>query len=91
MEKHLDPARSVIAKLGGPEVVRTITGKSLTRIYRWMYPASRGGTDGIIPHLEARKMLEHAKANDIALTPLDFFPPIMGDRAETAEKAEAAA
>lgn len=74
MERHLDPARSVIAKLGGPDAVRAITGKSLSRIYRWMYPADRGGTDGVIPHVDARKMLDHAKANGIDLSPADFFP-----------------
>ncbi|WP_210162767.1 hypothetical protein [Kaistia adipata] len=80
MEKHLDPARSVIAKLGGPEVVRGITGKSLTRIYRWMYPASRGGTEGVIPHLDARKLLQFAQANGIELEPRDFFPVLTAKR-----------
>ncbi|GGE18393.1 hypothetical protein GCM10011390_41980 [Aureimonas endophytica] len=71
---HLDPARTVIAKVGGVNAVAMITGKSLTRVYRWMYSQSRGGTGGFIPQKDAAKLLAHAKANRIKLSPADFFP-----------------
>lgn len=70
---HMNPARAVIAKLGGPEVVAKLTGRDVSRVYRWMYPRERGGTDGVIPHQEAQKLLEHARANGVDLRPEDFF------------------
>ena len=84
---HLEPARSVIAKMGGIEVVAGVTGKSLSRVYRWMYPRQRGGTDGIIPHGDAKRLLEHAKTAGIDLSPADFF----GADGEPAPADEAAA
>jgi len=70
---HLDPAKTVIAKVGGPEVVAEVTGRDLSRVYRWMYPKERGGSGGIIPHREAEKILAHAMRNGIDVTPSDFF------------------
>lgn len=46
--EHLEPARTVIAKIGVDKVAE-ITGKHVSRVYRWMYPKSRGGTGGLIP------------------------------------------
>lgn len=73
-EHHLDPAKSVIAKLGGVEVVCGITGKHVSRVYRWMHPKEKGGTGGFIPTTEAPKLLEYAKANRIKISADDFFP-----------------
>jgi len=74
--KHLEPAKSVIAKLGGVEVVSTVTGKHVSRVYRWMYPRERGGTGGTIPHAVARKLLDHAAKTDIPLSAAEFFQPL---------------
>ncbi len=70
---HLEPARTIIGKLGGPEKVARITGRHVSRVYRWMYPTDRGGTGGIIPHGEARKMLAFAEDEGLPLAPSDFF------------------
>jgi hypothetical protein len=70
---HLDPARTIIGTLGGPEKVAQITGRHVSRVYRWMYPIERGGTGGVIPHGEARKMLAHAVAEGLPIAPSDFF------------------
>lgn len=70
---HMEPAKTVIAKLGGPDIVARLTGRDVSRVYRWMYPRDRGGTDGIIPHAEARKLLDHSRVNGIDLGPADFF------------------
>lgn len=70
---HLEPARSIIAKFGGPDAVARITKRDVSRVYRWMYPRDRGGTDGSIPHAEARKLLDHAVENGIALEASEFF------------------
>lgn len=71
-EKHLDPAKSVIAKIG-IEKVSELTGKHVSRVYRWMYPKERGGTGGYIPNSDIPLLLAYAKANDIDVSPADFF------------------
>jgi hypothetical protein len=71
--KHLNPAKSIIERLGGVGVVSKITGKHLTRVYRWMYPVSRGGTGGLIPQTEFHKLLDNAKRRNIRLRPGDFM------------------
>lgn len=74
MKKHqLNPAFSVIKKIGGVALVSTITGRDVSRVYRWTYPKELGGTGGFIPHEEALKLLDHAKVNGLSLTPSDFF------------------
>jgi hypothetical protein len=72
-EKQLEPARTVLSKIGGVEVASKVTGKHVSRIYRWTYPRDKGGTGGVVPHDDATKLLEHAKANQIDLTAEDFF------------------
>lgn len=72
---HLEPARSIIAKLGGPDAVARITKRDVSRVYRWMYPRDRGGTDGSIPQGEARKLLAHAAEAGVALDASEFFAP----------------
>lgn len=74
-ETHLNPAKSVIAKIG-LEKVREITGKDVSRVYRWMYPKERGGTGGRVPQDDAEKLLAYAKKNAIELTPADFFADV---------------
>ena len=70
---HLEPARTVIEKSGGVDAVSKITGRSVSRVYRWMYSRERGGTGGAVPHGEARTLLDHAVATGGALTAADFF------------------
>lgn len=70
---HLEPARSVIAKIGGVEAVSAITGKHVSRVYRWMHPKEAGGTGGHIPLNHVPRLLSYAEANGIALTANDFF------------------
>jgi hypothetical protein len=53
--------------------VTKITGKHLTRVYRWMYSRQRGGTGGLIPQSEFHKLLDYAKRRKIRLRPGDFM------------------
>ncbi|NTD84269.1 hypothetical protein [Agrobacterium tumefaciens] len=71
-DNHLEPAKSVIAKIG-IERVSAVTGKHISRVYRWMYPKARGGTGGIIPQADAFVLLAHARSEGIELSPADFF------------------
>lgn len=73
---HLEPARSVIAKIG-IEKVAEITGKHVSRVYRWMYSKERGGTGGLIPQSDAPVLLNYARENKIALSADEFFPIVL--------------
>ncbi|RVD13953.1 MAG: hypothetical protein EOS73_34790 [Mesorhizobium sp.] len=72
-EAHLDPAKSIIAKIGIDNVAR-VTGKHVSRVYRWMSPKERGGTGGLIPQAAQPVILQFAVENGIDLSPADFFP-----------------
>jgi len=72
-EKHLDPAKSIIGKIG-IEKVAEVTGKHVSRVYRWMYPKEKGGTGGLIPQTDAPAILAYAKSKRIPLKEKDFFP-----------------
>lgn len=70
----MEPAHSIIRRLGGEAVVATITGTASTAPYRWQYPRDKGGTGGIIPQRHHLALLDYANAVSIALTPSDFLP-----------------
>jgi hypothetical protein len=71
---HLDPARSVIAKIGVDKVAE-ITGKHVSRVYRWMYPKEKGGTGGFIPPADAQVILAYAVSEGVPLSPAEFMVP----------------
>lgn len=72
-ENQLEPARSVISKLGGVDTVALATGAHRTRVFRWMYPSSRGGTGGLIPQRHIRTLLDYAASKHVKLSPADFL------------------
>lgn len=74
MQQALEPATRIIENFGGHIVVRSITGVSRTRVYRWTRPKSEGGTGGLIPTDHAIKLLRHAKEHGISITADDFLP-----------------
>jgi hypothetical protein len=81
MSAHrLEPASSIIRKIGIDNVV-AVTGKHVSRVYRWMYPKEKGGTGGVIPYDDARGLLAYAQTNNIDLTPGDFFAAPEAERA----------
>lgn len=43
------PASRAIEAFGGAAELAEAVGRSVSRIHRWTYPKSRGGTDGEIP------------------------------------------
>lgn len=69
------PADVVIEKLGGVDAVAAVCGVDRSTIHRWTYEKKKGGTDGRIPTQWQQTLLNHARANEIALTPADFFDP----------------
>jgi hypothetical protein len=76
----MEPASSIIKKLGGEAIVSKVTKTAYTAPYRWQYPRARGGTGGIVPQRHHRKLLTFAQQNDIGLKAEDFLPPMKGSR-----------
>lgn len=70
----MEPAASIIIRLGGEKAVSKITGLALTAPYRWQYPVEKGGTGGLIPQKHHVALLDYARAHGIELTPAAFFP-----------------
>lgn len=73
-EKHLDPAKSIVAKIGAQKCAE-ITGKHVSRVYRWMSPRETGGTGGVIPHEDATALIAYFEANSIEFSFEEFFRP----------------
>lgn len=71
----MEPAKSIIEKLGGEAAVCKITGTAYTAPYRWQQPKERGGTGGLIPQRHHPAMLDYAEKMSIDLGPGDFLPP----------------
>lgn len=71
---RFDPARTVIARLGGEAKVSQILGIGTTAPYSWQYGQDRNGTGGIIPQRHHLALLDYAKENGIDLNPADFLP-----------------
>lgn len=70
---RMDPADSIITKMGGATHVARITGCSFAWVCKWAYPKERSGTGGTVPIAAARKLLEHATRSGIDLTPDEFL------------------
>ena len=69
----MEPASSIIAKLGGEREVAAATGTSYTAPYRWQHPVDKGGTGGRVPSKHIPVLIEMAKARGIALSTDEFF------------------
>lgn len=76
----MDPASSIIERLGGVAVVSDLTGTAYTAPYRWTYPRDRGGTDGAIPQRHHRTLLDYAARKGIPLDANDFLLPRRRER-----------
>lgn len=70
----MEPAQTIIRKLGGEAVVSEITGTAYTAPYRWQHSRERGGTGGLIPQKHHPRLLAFAMAKGIALSPSEFLP-----------------
>mgnify|MGYP001337606035 CR=1 FL=1 len=67
------PAETIISKLGGVEAVAAICAVDVSRVYRWTYAKSAGGTDGLIPTRHQQAILDHSRENKLGVKPADFF------------------
>lgn len=74
----MEPATTIIRKLGGEAKVSEITGTSATAPYRWQYAKTKGGTGGSIPQRHHRVLMDFARKNSIALSAEEFLA-VAGD------------
>jgi hypothetical protein len=70
----MEPASTIIKKLGGEAVVSKITETAYTAPYRWQQPREKGGTGGLIPQRHHPKLLTFAREQEIPLSPGEFLP-----------------
>jgi hypothetical protein len=77
----MEPAKSIIRKLGGEVAVAAITKTASTAPYRWQYSREKGGTDGLIPQRYHRTLLDYAAANGVDLRAEDFLPVRLPEKA----------
>lgn len=70
----MEPAATIIEKLGGPSVVSEITRTAYTAPYRWQHPRDKGGTGGLIPQKYHLALLNYAEQAGVDLTARDFLP-----------------
>lgn len=78
----MEPARTIIDRLGGPSKVSAIAGVHRTRVSNWAREKSAGGTGGIIPQRHVRKLLAAAREKGVDLSAEDFLPPDILEAAE---------
>ena len=71
----MEPAATIIKKLGGEARVADITGTALTAPYRWQREKSKGGTGGLIPQAHHRILLDYAHAHGFVLSAEEFLIP----------------
>lgn len=69
----MEPAKTIIERLGGEKNVAGVTGTALTSPYRWQHPVEKGGTGGRIPAKHIRTLLEYAAENNMPVKLEDFF------------------
>jgi hypothetical protein len=71
----MEPAQTIIAKLGGPGIVAGVVKVHRTRVSNWKRPRKRGGTNGVIPQRHHRSLLDYAAERSIELHAEDFLAP----------------
>lgn len=72
--RDMEPARTIVTKLGGPSEVSRFLGVHRTYVYRWLWPAKRRGTGGRIPFRYIPALIAEAKARGIAMSADEFLP-----------------
>jgi len=69
----MEPAASIIDRLGGVTRVASIVGVHRTRVSNWKRPRQVGGTNGRVPQDYHVTLLDHARENGIPLSAADFL------------------
>lgn len=64
----MEPAYSVIEKLGGKSTVAEQLGLSKAQMTRWCAPADAGGTGGVIPQKYWAQLMQMARLQRVRIT-----------------------
>lgn len=64
----MDPAYTVIEKLGGKSTVAQQLGLSKAQMTRWCAPADAGGTGGVIPQKYWAQLMQMARLQRVRIT-----------------------
>lgn len=64
----MDPAYTVIEKLGGKSTVAEQLGLSKAQMTRWCAPADAGGTGGVIPQKYWAQLMQMARLQRVRIT-----------------------
>jgi hypothetical protein len=70
----MEPAQTIISKLGGDTVVAGIAGVHRTRVANWKRPKQSGGTGGVIPFKHVPALIAAAEEKGLKLDANDFLP-----------------
>ena len=70
----MEPAHTIITRLGGPTKVAHIAKVHRTRVSNWQRPKEAGGTGGLIPFKHVPALLAAAKEMNVELSTDDFLP-----------------
>jgi len=70
----MEPATTIIKKLGGPNKVAAIANVHRTRVSNWKRPREAGGTGGLIPFKHVPALLGAARQMGVDLSADDFLP-----------------
>jgi len=71
---HLEPAASIIKKLGGLTAVAGAAGVSVTSVQRWRLPKRKGGSGGTVPNRHVATLMAFAVKRNVYLGFHEFFP-----------------
>lgn len=102
VQKHLDPARSVLVALGahadpalecdrmrlrkGIEVAAEVTERGESTVYRWMYRRENGGTGGQVPQADQVALLRYSREHGAGIDPAHFFTGEVIQQARTVRR-----
>ena len=67
-KNKLDPARTVVAKLGGVRATARVLGVNPSAVSRWMVTRAKKGTNGAVPLKHWQSILNYAKQEGIKLS-----------------------
>jgi len=70
----MEPASSIVKKLGGTSKVAEIVSRHPTRVSNWKRPRSVGGTGGQIPQSLHRTILRAAEQLGVPISAEDLLP-----------------
>jgi len=69
----LEPASTIIKRIGGIAVVADLLKLNRTSVLRWTHPRDRGGTGGLVPSKHQADLMAKAREKGVAIQPADFF------------------